>query len=217
MDKLATSVIFLLLNMSIPGLVHAQYFTGDSIPEPTQLSSLVSKSGVEIVKIGNPGRIESSNSTAEISAIEVVAYGGDRQRGAKLVLESPEQSDWIYMDVDEISQLRDEFVNFDSWYETGMQCEAISMCIFGVARCRPSQAELQAYCPAVYSTPDGKLGLWLSTPRGSFQFPSLRTDVIIDAINKVIHDLSERERQNHQDQMELRDRNVTTGKRRQYQ
>jgi hypothetical protein len=172
--------------------VHAREFDERSIPEPSQLGVVASDSDAQVIAIGSSRRIESSESTAEIAVVEVVASDGERQRGVRVSLESAGGTDEIYLDSGQAAQLRDELAGLEGWYERDATCEAIRYCVRGVARCRPSQSVRQAYCPSVYVTPEGEQGVILSTPRFSFRYPSMRAAVFVAAVDATIGELAGR-------------------------
>jgi hypothetical protein len=171
---------------AVPGLVLAQAFDERSIPQPTELGSVASSPGAEIRTIGTQTSVRSRDSNAEIEAVEVRTADGKRQCGLRITLQNVGQSEVVHLAVDEAAQLREEFAGFNASYSSGSRCEAINMCVEGVARCRPSQAVRQAYCPSVYSTPQGERGVYLSGSRGVFRFPLTPASQFVSAIESVV-------------------------------
>lgn len=144
-----------------------------SVPEPTQLHAVATAAGSELVWSEALGDIKSDDANAEISAIEVERPNGDRVRGVKIALENSTTSDHIYITDSLLANFRDELQQLENTRQYYGKCQAKYRCIHGIARCRPSTAEKQAYCPGRYSTPDSEGGFVLSTPRNSFSFPSV--------------------------------------------
>ncbi len=67
----------------------------------------------------------SDESTAEIEVIEAATLDDKRHLGARILLRSADWRDRLYLDPGQVSQLRDEFADFEKWYERGKACEAI--------------------------------------------------------------------------------------------
>ncbi len=160
-----------------------------SIPSPTELSILASDATNDTVAAGEPILVESEDSTATISVVVVRAGDGLVARGVRLSLQSENWEDDVYLDRNQLDQLRDEFAGLDRWYQRNEICGAQERCVQGIARCRPSQTIRQAICPGFYSTPDGERGALVGTPRKSFLFPSVGPSEFIGAINAVIDGL----------------------------
>jgi hypothetical protein len=170
---------------SVPGLVLAQGLGERSIPDPTELGSLAVSPGAKIRAIGIQVLVKSHDSNAEIAAVEVQTADGKHQCGLQITLKDAGHSEQIYLAMQEAAQLRDEFAGFDAYYSSNSRCEAISMCVEGVARCRPSQTVRQAYCPSVYSTPQGEHGVYFSASRSAFRFPATPASQFVSAIESV--------------------------------
>ena len=157
-----------------------------SVPEPTHLHVVATAAGSELVSSIVLGGIESTDASAEVSAIEIRGLNGDRVRGVMVTLENSTSSDQIYVPDSLLSSFRDELQHLEFTRRFDSGCQAIYRCIRGIARCRPSQTERQAYCPGRYSTPDSEGGLVLSTPRSSFSFPSVEASELDALIGEAI-------------------------------
>jgi hypothetical protein len=182
----------MLLQTAVPAAVLAQGFDEKSIQEPTQFSVVVSDATAHATVVGSPTLVKSDESIAEIALIEITTSADTRRLGVRASLRGAGQVDTLYLDPSEASQLREELVGFDTWYEPGQPCEAIRQCVRGVARCRPSQSVRQAFCPSLYSTAEGEQGILISTPRSSFRFPAIKPSIFISAIDMVVGELNER-------------------------
>ena len=154
-----------------------------SVPEPTLLSELASRPGTAVAPAGEVAGAESSDATAEVSIVEITGSDGTR-RAIRLGLERESGSDVVYLDRDLASQLRRELTGLDAGFEAPSDCSGL--CIHGIARCRPSQDTVQAFCPGVYSTDASEKGLMLDTPRQRFRFPGTRPSVLADALGRAI-------------------------------
>ena len=157
-----------------------------SVPEPTLLHTVASADSSELVWSKLLGEIKSADASAAISAIEVEGPDGDRVRGVKISLENSTSSDQIYITDSLLASLRDELQELEytrQWYG---KCQAKYRCSHGIARCRPSTTEKQAYCPGRYSTPNSEEGFVLSTPRSSFSFPSVEPAQIDALISEAV-------------------------------
>ena len=159
-----------------------------SVPEPTQLHAVATAAGSEIVWSEVLGDIKSADANAEVSAIEVEGPNGDRVRGVSITLENSTSSDQIYIPDSLLSNLRDELQQLEYTRQFDSECQAKYRCVHGIARCRPSQTERQAYCPGRYSTPNSEGGLVLSTPRNSFSFPSVDASQLDALIGEAVQD-----------------------------
>ena len=170
------------------GTVAADKFDQDSISEPTQLSVLASNDSAETVVIQSQKRIESDDSTIDIFIIKVVASDTIRHHGIELSLKNDDHTESLYLDAAQASQLRNEFAGLIMWYDRFGACDA-GRCVQGVARCRPSQPKRQAFCPGFYSSPIGDRGTIVSTPRYSFNFPSIPPSVFVNEMDAAIAEI----------------------------
>ncbi len=159
--------------LSVP--VKSQFAEGTSVPEPTQLQAVASADDSILVRQEVLGEIETTDARASVSAIEIETPGGEKERGVKISLENSISTDRIYVTDNQVTNLREELKELDFASQFDGECQAKHRCIYGIARCRPSQTVSQAYCPSRYSTPKSEKGLILSTPRYSFLFPSVET------------------------------------------
>jgi hypothetical protein len=193
MNRLAKTPSFILLGwlvcvfFSIPA--ESQFAQTITIPDPTQLQTAVLGDSSELVWSEALGKIESADASATVSAIEVAGPDGERVRGVKVFLENSASTDQIYLTDSLLSDFRDALQELEFTSQFDGECQARYRCIHGIARCRPSQPERQAYCPARYSTPDGEKGLILSTPRHSYLFPSVgpaQLDALISEAVQVL-------------------------------
>lgn len=170
--------------LSSPALGQSDFET--SVPEPTRLHATASADGSKLVWSELIGDIESSDAHATVSVIEVESLQGDRIRGMKIMLENSTSTDQIYITENLLFNFRDEIEHLKNSRQFYEKCEAKHLCMQGIARCRPSQSERQAYCPGRYSTPDAEEGLNLTTPRHTFMFPAVGTKQLITLIGEAI-------------------------------
>ena len=181
--KAPLSMFFGGLLFAFSGVLAESRLAGEtSVAEPTRLQTVVSADGSELAWSRSLGEIESADASAAISTIEIRGPGGERVRGVKISLEDSGASDEIYITETLLSDFRDELQKLQFTGRSDRECRARYRCIHGIARCRPSQTERQAYCPGRYSTPNSEKGIILSTPRRSFSFPSVdiaRLDALI--------------------------------------
>ncbi len=169
---------------SVPA--ESQFAEETSVPEPTQLHTAALADRSELVWSELLGEIKSADARAAIAAIEVEGSDGERVRGVKITLENSMSADHIYITDSLLSNLRDELEELEFTSQFDGECQAKNSCIHGIARCRPSQTERQAYCPGRYSTPNSEKGLVLSTPRHSFLFPSVETAQLDALISEAL-------------------------------
>lgn len=161
-----------------------------SIPAPTELSILATNATNDIVVSDNPRLIESEDSSVRFTVVEVLAGDVKKARGVRLSLQNASRDDSVYLDANQMAQLRDEFVGLDRWYQRNQTCEAQKRCVQGIARCRPSQPIRQAICPGFYSTPNGARGVLVSTLRDSFLFPSVGPSEFAIMTSSLAHTLA---------------------------
>lgn len=176
---------------AVPGLLLAQEFNERLIPEPTELGRTALSPGAEIRAISAPVSVESRESSAEVTAVEIRAADGKRHCGLRMTLRNAGQTELVYLAVDQAAQLREEFSGFEASYASSSRCEATHMCVEGVARCRPSQTVRQAFCPSAYSTLQGERGVYLSSSHTAFKFPLTPASKFVSAIESVMTECSQ--------------------------
>jgi hypothetical protein len=186
MNTVTKAPLFVIVGVLICGLysvpVISQLAEEISVPEPTRLQAVATAAGSKLVWSEVVGNIHTADANAEVSAIEVEESNGDRVRGVSIALANSTISDRIYVPDNLLSNLRNELQEIEFTRQFDSECEAKYRCVHGIARCRPSQTERQAYCPGRFSTPTSEVGLVLSTPRSSFSFPAVEAaqlDVLI--------------------------------------
>jgi hypothetical protein len=157
-----------------------------SVPEPTRLYVAAQEDGSVLVRSELLGEIVSADSTATFSAIEVEGPDGERVRGVKISLRNPTSADQIYITESLLSSLQDELRELEFTRHRSGKCQAKVRCVQGIARCRPSETEKQAYCPGRFSTPTSDGGFVLSTPRNTFSFPSVEATQFHNLISNAI-------------------------------
>lgn len=160
-----------------------------SVPEPTRLHAAALADGSELLWSEPIGVITSTDAHATVSVIEVESRQGVRIRGMKIMLKNSTSTDLIYVTEGRLPNFRDEIEHLEFSRRFYGKCEAKRLCIHGIARCRPSQTERQAYCPGRYSTPDSEEGLHLTTPRHSFMFLSVGMEQLVSLIGVAIQTL----------------------------
>lgn len=164
-----------LIYVSSSVLAQSQLAEEISVPEPTQLHTAAVSDGSVLVWSELIGEINSAESTATVSAIEVEGPDGERVRGVKISLGNSTSSDQIYVTESLLSNFQDELREIEHRRHRFGKCQAKVRCVQGIARCRPSETEKQAYCPGRFSTPNSAGGFVLNTPRNNFSFPSVES------------------------------------------
>lgn len=166
------------LLLSAATSVHAQspQKAEASIPEPTALAAVASMSDTRILWTQAIGDLQATDSsaTAAVTAVEMAGGDGRVLRGVIVALDSSDSTDRIYLGESELQLLQDELAELAALLqsERNTRCDAVILCTMGIARCRPSQGEIQAYCPGIWSKPTSERGFVLGTPRSAFLFPS---------------------------------------------
>lgn len=163
----------------------AQEFDERSIPEPSKLTRLALNAGTDVHTIGRAAVVESLEAAANVAAVQLRTPDGTSHSGLRVELRTAADSELLYIDAAEAAQLRNEFASLKS----PSPCEATSMCVMGVARCRPSQAVRQAFCPGAYATPQGEHGVLMSGSKASFRFPTVSPAEFSAAIDAAIAQL----------------------------
>ena len=146
--------------------------------------------GVNVEAISKPIQIRSVESIATVSAVRLVTSDGESHPGARLSIDNASQAEDLYIGASDATQLREEFASFAKWRDEDLKCEAMSICVQGVARCSPSQGVRQAICPSAYSTPQGQRGVIISTADASFRFPSTQTSTFVAALDASLEQIS---------------------------
>ena len=167
-------------------LAESQLAEEISVPEPTQLHTVATATDSKLIWAEALGDIKSTDANAAITAIEVEGSDGERVRGLKIVLENSTSSDQLYITDSLLANLREELQELEYTRQFYGKCQAKFRCVHGIARCRPSQTERQAYCPGRFSTPDSEGGFGLSTPRSYFLFPSVEAAKFDAVISEAI-------------------------------
>jgi hypothetical protein len=145
--------------------------------------------GTTTEAVGTPADIQGHDSTATIAAVNLFTSDAQHRQGVRMSLKNADHEQDLIIDASEATLLREEFASFDKWQEPALQCEAISLCVQGVARCSPSQSVRQAVCPSTYSTPEGERGVLISTAHSSFRFPSTQASTFVDALDAAIREI----------------------------
>lgn len=171
----------------------AQIYAGNSIPHPTELSVAAENSAARIIDNGTSRLIESDEATAEAIVIRVEMRDGENKHGVRIRLRQEDYQRDLYLDADQVAQLRDELAGFVDWYNRGDTCGARSSCMHGIARCRPSQTVPQAFCLGFYTKPDGRQGVSFGTSDQSFRFPYVEPSVFVGAIDAALDELEQKE------------------------
>lgn len=190
-------VPFLLLAAAISARAQRPPNTEPSIPEPTALATVAASPDTQIVwtqAIGNLQGADPTDSSVAVAAVEMIDQQGEVLRGAIVSLSSPDSTDKLYLGETELQLVQDELAELAAILESegNTECEAINICVMGIARCRPSQSVIQAYCPGIYSTPSSKTGFALATPRQSFRFPKFALRGLMVLLIAATSTISER-------------------------
>jgi len=151
----------------------------ESVDSPTEMELLVSTSQSQVTKREHLGTVASTNAQVTVNAI-TIATPNKNMQGIQLLLVDGEITETLYIGEKLLWNMVNELKNL---YNTS-QCEAQQMCIRGIARCRPSQEQAQAYCVAFYTTPNDETGTMLSTPTHSYKFPSIRPSELAQVIGR---------------------------------
>jgi hypothetical protein len=171
-----------------PDSVRSQAGDEGSVPEPTALGRVAAESGSRLISSTNVRQIVSDDASAVFAAVTLEDRNSRSIRGLKLSLSSADGSDELYLDEEVLEELSREFADLDGWYDQERVCP-VDSCVFGVARCRPSQTNLQAYCPSVHAKGTSERSTSIATPRQSFQFPAVRPSTIAVAVAAAIAEL----------------------------
>lgn len=162
----------------------------NSIPDPTSSTAMALEAEGSISVVGNAVAVTSDTSTVQIVAVEFAPADHQPLLAVRILLGSSNLGEMLYLDLDQVAQLRDEMASLQAWYESASDCEASKMCVEGVARCRATQEVPQAICPGIYySVPEQEQGVLLATPRNQFRFPATEPSGFVMAFDKVVDDL----------------------------
>ncbi|MEM9531567.1 MAG: hypothetical protein AAGA23_11660 [Pseudomonadota bacterium] len=163
-----------------------------SIPDPTALQAAATATGAETLWSNTIGDINTVDAHAEVRVIEVASGTGERVRGVAIALRHAAAEDHVYVPAALIAQVRQELQHLEFTKQFDRECE--TRCTHGIARCRPSQSEPQAFCPARYRTGGPDRGFLLSTPRNAFSFPgeeASRLDALLADAAEILNELTE--------------------------
>ena len=143
------------------------------VPEPTHLGDVASAPGSKTTASQPIGEVDSADARAVFTLIEIETPEGEQASGIKVELASGDGQDETYITDDLLPSLLEELEHLDYVHQQGEPCEW-PRCTRGIARCRPSQTIVQAYCLGIYRTADDQTGFLFSTPRRSFTFPDVQ-------------------------------------------
>ena len=109
-----------------------------SVPEPTELHTVASADGSEVVWSEFLGEIKSADASATLTAIEIEGPDGEQVRGVLITLANAASTDQIYVTDGLLANLRNELQELEFTRQFNSECEAKYRCVHGIARCRPS-------------------------------------------------------------------------------
>ncbi len=135
-----------------------------------------SSPGIEGHHIADPSRIESASGQLTVSALPVDKQTTATGTMVEIRLADEHQQDAIRLNIEQIDVLLKEIEHLSQFRSVAARCDNDQVCMFGVARCRPSQTEPQLLCPGYYSNRSGVIGVILATSKGGFRFPGLSTN-----------------------------------------
>lgn len=139
------------------------------ISYPTDLAQRAKMPDARVAILKDNGSIQAGDAQVTFTVVSIKVPAERDTRGLKLELIADSFSDVVLLSKNEAALLRDEI----EMIEVDGPCHARRGCVFGVARCRPSQTVVQAICPGFFVDIDGDSGLMLSTPVGGFKFPDV--------------------------------------------
>lgn len=157
-----------------------------SIPEPTELSTIASSKNSSSIEIGYSAQVAGGDSVAKFSAVRIDAFARHSRDGVQILIIEGDKVDQVLLDLAQAFLLVQELHSFHSDFTTGTTCTASHTCFRGVARCRPSQTEVQAICPSFYYKPDASHGIRISTPRHTFDFPYVDPAIFAEPVAAAI-------------------------------
>lgn len=180
---------FSLCLILLTGFAAAQDAGDTMLAEPTALSELAARSDATMTVIGHAAQVAGGDTLAEFAPVRVVTAEGEEHYGLRLLMTNGDSTDSLYLDRRQARELWKEISDAQPAYRDGAQCGARYRCIRGIARCRPSQSIAQSVCPSFYVTPDGRQGMTLATPRGSFELtysePVVVAETIVEALGSL--------------------------------
>ena len=157
----------------------------ESVPSPTKLElawGLPDSSKRSEFKLGE---VSSSKAKMIISEVSLESANGEALSGIKIYLNSSNGScifsgctdsggaDIIFLDAKAVPLILEELKEIGSRKRGGY---------FGIARCRPAQPVLQAYCLESFLIDETDFGILLRTPKAWFKF----TGVLASDLGEII-------------------------------
>lgn len=171
-----------------------------SIADPTPLQVLATLPGTKLTWSQEVYPVESRESTARVTAIELEGANGQRHHGILVQLDGEDASDAIYIDQKYARQFMSELAHLEPAGPPGEPPTAHGgrrSYFEGIARCRPSQQVAQAFCPEYYTdyeaVPEPEEGLYLRTPRAHFRFPWVRPSALFTSLAMAIDGIRSRQ------------------------
>jgi len=151
----------------------------ESVPSPTKLEVTLRQMGSVIASEVELGTISTSKAELGISEISVKTGQGDVLKGIKIHLSDISSSDVVFLESERVSIFIQELKEIGN-------CQRHSACVgyFGIARCRPSQPEPQAYCLENYKISESDYGTLIRTPKGWFKLNQILATTLIEVVNQ---------------------------------
>ena len=125
------------------------------------------------------GSFSAPESEFRVSEVSIKTGDGAVLKGVKLQASNPTASDAVLLESERIPQLIQELEEIEQ------ESECAGMCIHGIARCRPSQSERQAYCFGyIYSSDGEHHGTLFRTANHPFQLNEVMPADVIEALKR---------------------------------
>lgn len=163
------------LILTLMSVAHA----AESIPTPTKLEAALAQPGAVVETEIELGQVSSSGVEFAVYEVTVKAASGEVLNGIKIHLTNPSGSEDVFLESERVPLLLKELQEIEN-------CKLYYSCegYFGIARCRPSQPEPQAYCLENFNISETDFGTLFRTPTGWFKLNQVSPNALIDVVSR---------------------------------
>lgn len=153
-------------------------FGAESIPAPTAMQKILESADSVMISSKPLGELETDDSSIVFTSVTVRLDDDVIQEGLKINLSNRVGSEYVGLEAKLVSNFLAELA------EIG-RCEQFSACggYFGIARCRPSQPEPQAYCMENFSFSETEYGVLFRTPINTYRLVQVKPSDLIELVN----------------------------------
>ncbi len=151
----------------------------ESISSPTKLEAAMMQTNSVVTSEIELGAISTSEANFKVSEISIKTEKGNVLNGIKIYLSNSDGSEDVFLESESVPLLLKELEEIGN-------CRRYSACdgYFGIARCRPSQSEPQAYCLENYNISNSDFGTLIRTTSGWYKLNQVLPAFLIEVVSR---------------------------------